>query len=354
MHQDVSTQREPIVDSTLEVHGDFRLRYEHTSEHAGLRDRSRGVLRGRLGATWGVSDTTILGARIDTGDPDDPNSVDVSLGNFFDNLDVSLDQLYAAYTGKNLFATGGKFPNPLARTDLVWDSDVNPYGAAGRYQFLDSDRLAVAVTGIYALVDEQTEFDDSTMTGGQLSFRYRGRGPWSAGFDAAYYDYEIGSLVNTDAGDIRGNNLTPGGTAYLSDFDLLNLIATARFAGFGERWTIDVIADYVRNLGANVPEDTGYGIDLFVGDTAAIGNVQFRYGYAVAETDAVLAAFSHDNTTYPTNYRQHTLEVAYRAMDKTWLYLTTYRYRRENFGLLEQPGDDDWVSRIRLNLHYQF
>ncbi|MCG8369170.1 MAG: putative porin [Proteobacteria bacterium] len=344
----------PPDDTAVEISGDFRVRYENTSEHAGLRERNRGVIRGRLGADWDVNDNVVLGTRIGTGDPDDPNSTDISMGNFLDDLDLSLDRLYVAYERGKVFATAGKFANPFVRTSLVWDSDVNPYGVAGRYRFYASDRASASVTGIYALVDEQTIAGDSTMAGAQLSLRWHPDTDWALGLHGAYYDYSIGSLDNADRGDLRGNNVTPGGARYVSDFRLLNLTGSVMHSGIGERWPLALTLDYVRNLGARVPEDTGWGVDLHLGRTSRPGDLQFRYGYAVAETDAVLAAFSHDNTTYSTNYRQHTLELGYLLQEKTGLYLTTYLYRRDAAPVAGQAGDDDWVSRVRMNLHYTF
>ncbi len=70
--------------------------------------------------------------------------------------------------------------------------------------------------------------------------------------------------------------------------------------------------------------------------------------------DAVLAAFSHDNTTYATNYQQHALDVDYAVSLQSVLNLTAYYYRRKDFALAVQPGDNDFITRLRLNLQYSF
>lgn len=119
--------------SALDVSGDFRLRYEHTSDHAGDPARDRGVLRARLGASYALNGRFIVGGRLTTGDPDDPNSVDVTMDEFTDDLDVSLDRAYVRYGFDDFQLVGGKFAKPFTSTELVWDGDVNPYGVAGRY-----------------------------------------------------------------------------------------------------------------------------------------------------------------------------------------------------------------------------
>lgn len=340
--------------SELRFNGDLRVRYENTSAHAGARSRNRGVIRGRLGAAYAVDDSTTLGARITTGDPDDPNSTDVTMGNFNDDLDVSLDQLYVRFQSRNGVAALGKFTNPFARTDLVWDSDVNPYGAAAQFEFFDTGSTAASATVIYALIDEQTVLRDSTMAGMQMSLHTNRANDWSLGLHGAYYDYSIGSLANAGSGDTRGNNVTPDGNHFVSDFRLLNFTGTFLHENLIPNWPLKVTADIVRNLGARVPEDTGYSLDFEMGQSVQTGDLLFRYGFAVAETDAVFAAFSHDNTSYSTNYRQHTLEFGYRARENLAMYLTAYHYKRNDFDLTGQPGINDWVSRIRMNLHYHF
>jgi hypothetical protein len=341
-------------DPALDVSGDFRLRYEHTTGHAGVPARDRGVLRGRLGASYAVNDRFTVGARIATGDPDDPNSTDITLDEFVDDLTVSLDQAYARYRFDDLEIVGGKFANPFARTELIWDGDVNPYGLAGSHTLYQGADTAVRVTGIYSIVDEQIAAQGSDMLGAQVSLDLRPAADWQFGFDAAYYDYEIGSLLAADSGDTRDNNLTPDGGAYLSDFDLLDFVVRMGYSGFSSGWPLHVVGDYVRNLGAVVPEDAGWSLDFSFGELGETGDLRFGYGYAVAETDAVLAAFSHDNTTYATNYREHTISVDYLAFDDTFLNLTGYLYRRDNSALSDQVGDNDWLSRVRLNLQFSF
>lgn len=340
----------------LDVSGDFRLRYENTSSDAGVPARNRGVLRGRLGASYRLDDRFTLGARLTTGDPDDPNSSDVTMGNFTDDLSVSLDQAYARFEHGGFELVGGKFAKPFASTDLVWDGDVNPYGVAGSTALYAGRAVTVDATVLYSIVDEQIGAGDSDMAGGQLSLNLQPAPDWRFGVDAGYFDYTVGSLLAADAGDTRGNNViaASGGTAYLSDFDLLDVIVRMDYLGLESGRPLSITGDYVRNLGARVPEDSGYAFDVSLGELGEAGDWRVGYGYAVAETDAVLAAFSHDNTTYSTNYRQHTLAVDYMPFDHTYLNLTGYLYRRKDFALVDQPGGNDDVSRIRLNLQYRF
>lgn len=338
----------------LRPFGDFRLRYESTSGEQGRPDRDQGVLRARLGATYAVNDFITLGGRIVTGDPGDPNSTDVTLGNFVDDLDVSLDQAYATFQSGGLTLTGGKFANPFLNTELVWDGDVNPQGVMAGYRFPIIGSFTAGATGLYFLVDEDTVGPDSAMAGGQAHIEIMPAEDWRLLLAGAYYDYDLDGLRNADSGDIRGNLLSPGGSSYRSDFNLADAIGAVEYRGLGQRWPVRLTVDYVHNLGAETGEDEGAAFELSLGRAQEAGEFRFSYGYSWAETDAVLAAFSHDNTTLATNYRQHTLNLDYVPWDKLLLNLTWYLYRADEQLTVAGPDPDDLIHRLRLNVSVSF
>jgi hypothetical protein len=334
------------------VTGDFRLRYESNFGDDDARNRGRGVLRARLRPAYALNDWLTLGGQIATGDPDDPNSTDITLSSFDDDLQVSLDQAYARLTFGNVILYGGKIPQPFVRTELVWDGDVSPQGISAAYKTPVAGG-SLKATGLYFLVDESVAGPDSDMIGVQLGFDTAADAPWRVELAAGYYDYSLRSVAGADSGDLRSNLLRTDGR-YLSDFDLFDAIAAVTYQGFGERWPIRLVGDYVKNLGAATDADTGLSADLLVGRASAPGDWRIGYGYAVAETDAVLAAFSHDNTNIATNYRQHTLTFDYVPRPHLLLNATFYHYRpyRAVDAGSNDPGD--WLDRLRLNLLVSF
>jgi hypothetical protein len=62
-----------------------------------------------------------------------------------------------------------------------------------------------------------------------------------------------------------------------------------------------------------------------------------------------LAAFSHDNTTFATNYRQHTGTIDYLLLQDFLLNATLYVFRR-----LETLENNPWITRLRLNAMVRF
>mgnify|MGYP001433269191 CR=1 FL=1 len=335
----------------LSVSGDARLRYEYNNASDGQRNDSRGVVRARLAARYQLSPTLEIGARMVTGDPDDPNSADVSLSNFADDLQVSLDQLFARKSLGNLTLTGGKFANPFRRTDLVWDGDVNPQGVAAQYEAYESASTRLAGSVLYFPIERSVAGADSTAQGGQITLDTQASKNWAFGLAAGYYDYDIEAVATANSGDIRTNRLGIG-SGYMSDFDLVDIIASVNFAGLGERWPVSVQAEYVENLGAD-DYDTGYMLSASAGQTSTVGGLSIGYAYHVAEADAVFAAFAQDNIPLGSNYLQHAIGLTYALSDHVDLGTNIYAYRLKDIELGGLPNDD-WQQRIRVNLVAKF
>lgn len=333
--------------SRLALSGDLRVRYESNLGDRDARNRDRGVMRARLRGSYAVNDWLSIGAELDTGDPDDPNSTDTTLSGFDDDLDVSLSQAFVRGTFGGLQVQAGKFQLPFTRTELVWDGDVNPDGLSLAYSATLSSRFKLRASALYFLVDELATGPDSRMIGGQIAGDAMLSPAFRVELAGSYYDYTLRSLAGADAGDIRTNRFADG--RYVSDYDLLDIIGAATWSGLGARWPVRITVDYVRNFGADVGA-TGYGGDIGIGRAAAQGDWRFGYGYAEAGVDAVLAAFSHDNTAIATNYRQHTLGIDYVPRPKMTLNATFYRYRPKDALFAGTNEADDWLNRLRLNL----
>lgn len=334
-------------NTRLKVSGDLRLRAQGDYSDDDARSRDSAQVRARLGATYEATDRVTIGARLVTGDSDDPNSSDVQLSNFVDDLEFSLDLAYAKVSFGDLDLYGGKIPQPFARTDLVWDSDVNPQGLGAVYKRQLRDGSQLRFNSLFFIVDEQAVAADSTMVGAQVGWDSPVLGDWQYDFSIAYYDYRIGSLAGADSGDLRSNLLSPDGR-YLSDFDLGDVLIGVTWKGVGDRWPMRLLADYVKNFGAKTDADSGFGIDLSAGRVTQPGDWRVTYGYSTADTDAVLAAFSHDNIGIATNYRLHSLTLDYVPMPKTLLTAIWYHYRPDSTADAGANDVDDWLDRIRI------
>jgi hypothetical protein len=151
----------PITE--LELYGDVRLRYEYRGgqtdgdsplDRAGdgvaarndWQERERERYRIRLGLRGTLLDDWFFGIRLDTnqnprktyvtfGDDTSGSSTAANNGPFSkvgDGLNVG--QAYIGYRGfPDITLIGGKMPNPLVSTLLVWDPNINPEGLAEQW-----------------------------------------------------------------------------------------------------------------------------------------------------------------------------------------------------------------------------
>lgn len=138
----------PITE--LEIYGDARLRYEVRTGQAGLPDRitpagentqrNRARYRLRFGLRGTLADDWFFGLRLETSS--NPRSTNVTIGDeasggpFSKGSDgINVGQAYLGYKGfRDITLTGGRMPNPLVTTSMVWDADINPEGLAEQWK----------------------------------------------------------------------------------------------------------------------------------------------------------------------------------------------------------------------------
>jgi hypothetical protein len=334
-------------DSKLKISGDFRLRAQGDYSDSDGASRTSSQLRARLGATYALNDRVTIGGRLVTGDGDDPNSSDVQLSNWDDDLQISLDLAYAQLNFGDLKLYGGKIPNPLTRTDLVWDGDVNPQGISAAYKLPLSDEGVLRATGLFFSVDDQAAGPDSTMAGIQLGFDAPGYRGFKYDLSGGYYRYRLGSLAGADAGDWRSNRRNPDGSL-ASGYELVDVVAGLSWQGANEKWPVRIVGDYVKNLRAIDNQDAGYGVDVSLGRASKPGDWRFAYDYSQTDVDAVLAAYSNDNISIATNYILHALTVDYTPLPNTTISAIWYHYKPNDPLYAGSNQPDDWLDRVRF------
>lgn len=340
--------------SRLTLSGDIRVRYETNFGARNTPDRSRGVMRARLRGAYALNDWLNVGAQLVTGDPNDPNTTDVTLTRFNDKLSVSLDQMYLRAKFGNLQIDAGKIVLPFTKTEMVWDGDVAPQGISAAFQVPLGADTRLKASGLYFLIDEAVAGRDSAMLGAQLALDFPLHNDLKIELAAGYYDYRLNSLAGGDAGDFRTNRFRNG--RYLSDFNLLDLFGAMTWQGLGPKWPVRLVGNYVKNLGAADGEDSGYTVEVALGRTGKAHDWRIGYGYAQTDVDAVLAAFSNDNddSSIATNYFQHALSVDYTVNPHLIVTATGYRYRPKNPLFAGASDPAIWLNRVRFNALVSF
>jgi hypothetical protein len=285
--------------------GDVRLRAEpfFGGPADESLDRVRERLRVRFNAIADLGSQFRAGLTLASGDLNDPISTNQTLTGFYTRKPVALDQAFVEFKPhqfKALTLIGGKFRYPWYNTELTWDKDLNPEGAAQTLAFkLDTPVLKRIVLVGFELPFAEvagTASDAKRITqqityGGQLqtSWQLGSRAVLSA--YSAFYDYRgadnialalaragaknpqtplTGALPLGSGNPVQDSTytttattvVTVGGTSYptgvtaitnaqfASKFSLFDNIARLDIDTGRARFPLSFIGDYVQNMGA--------------------------------------------------------------------------------------------------------
>ena len=115
--------------------GDIRLRAEPFFGGPSdlSQDRARARIRARFNVLADLGSQFRAGITLASGDINDPTSTNQTLTGFYTRKPVALDQAFIEFRPsgfKALTLVGGKFRYPWFNTELTWDKDLNPEGAA--------------------------------------------------------------------------------------------------------------------------------------------------------------------------------------------------------------------------------
>ena len=115
--------------------GDVRLRAEPFFGGPADQslDRARSRIRARFNAIADLGSQFRAGITLASGDVNDPTSTNANVTGFYTRKAVALDQAFVEFRPsafQPLTLVGGKFRYPWFNTELTWDKDLNPEGAA--------------------------------------------------------------------------------------------------------------------------------------------------------------------------------------------------------------------------------
>jgi hypothetical protein len=291
--------------------GDIRLRAEPI--WGGPADesleRARGRVRVRFNALADLGEQFRTGITLASGDVNDPTTTNQNLTGFYTRKAVALDQAFVEFTPKqfkSFTVVGGKFRYPWYNTELTWDKDLNPEGAAQTLGF----KLDTPVLKKFALVGFELPFAEVASTvsatdkrvlqqityGGQLQTAWQLGPRVTLSAYSGFYDFRGADFVALALAKASSKNpqtpstgllplgvgnpvqnstytttattiVTVGGTAYptgvssvsnaqfASKFILFDNIARFDINTGSARFPLAFIGDYVQNMGAcgNVP-----------------------------------------------------------------------------------------------------
>jgi hypothetical protein len=291
--------------------GDIRLRDEPFFGGPSNQslDQNRERFRLRFNVNAKLNDDFGGGFSLASGDINDPTSTNQTATGFYTRKAIGIDKAFVDYTPhefSSLTLIGGKFSYPWYNTELTWDKDLNPEGAAETLAFnLNSTPVLKKIafvgfelpfTQVAGLSVTNQSAVASVVYGGQVQTVWQLAKWLKFGAYTGFYNYHnadpialalakassknpqtpltgllplgTGNTVqNSIVTTTATNEVTVGGTSYptgvttvtsaqfASKFGLFDSLARFDITTPSDKWPIAFIGDYVQNTEAcaNVP-----------------------------------------------------------------------------------------------------
>ncbi len=291
----------------------FRVEFmvnEHFAENDTTWDddyRLRFRTRLRFGGEYVASDQITLGFRLSTGDANHPSSAWSTLDDDFRRDPINVDRAYVNVQPFDpIQLRVGLIANPLFRaTEMVWDNDVSPAGAAEILRFGDLELVA----GQFVLreirdleADNNKEKSFLLMHGGSYTFG----GPTTVrvgGFHYVYSDADVIAQaldVGLITSDLGTNRVSPvASDLFFSYYNILGGSFTVSSRNIRVAGEFSVNTAYGRDDTAGPayanPENIAAGGILSFGRQDEPWDVQVDLGFFHIEADAVIAVYNSDN-----------------------------------------------------------
>ena len=294
---------QPSWLARLKFHGDLRLRSEVVDNSAQAARQYRGRIRARAGVEAAVNGAWTAGLGLASGSSSDSRSTNQTLTSNFSKKGLWLDYAYAEYRAGGFAFDGGRMHNPLwTSSDMLWDGDINPEGAAFRLASRAKTGFRPFAAAAWFALDESTAgVSDPFLAAAQAGLAWSGAGGLDFKAALTYYDFagvkgygELANRPSTACGYIKANTLAGQGYRYSYDPVTLDLELNKGFA------PLPVLkADYLGLFGGAVKAtdhsagSTGWIAGFRFGQRQAeeAGRWQFRFSQRRLEADAWLDTY---------------------------------------------------------------
>lgn len=207
----------------ISISGDIRVREEpwFNGPTDGSLDRARARVRARINFLADLGEQFQAGLSLASGDVYDPISTNSTLGVFYVRKPIAIDQAFVSYKPdefKPLTFTAGKFRYPWYNTELTWDKDLNPEGAAETFNFpLENIPVLkrIAIIGFQLPFAEVTPYGttsknivQSMVYGTQLQTNWQLLPHLQLSAYVGYYDYQNADAIAVALGKASTKNPT--------------------------------------------------------------------------------------------------------------------------------------------------
>ena len=260
----------------------------------------------------------------------------------YDSRDARLDLAFARIDPVRwLRLEGGRFEMPVRLTEMLWDRDLRPQGAALTLAHRDAagvDRFsltALGAKGSHVFEDDEVKM---LIVSGQATFA--GQADSSLQLIGSFVAWDDVTGLETM---IRRQNTRVAGQL-VQDYRVVDLQVRIHPA-FDP--PLQLIADYGWNTAVD-EQNKGLWLAAVIGSLKT-ARARAEYTYAKVDKDATLAAYATDDFFWATGWEGHRGELALKASEKGSFHLVGQLQRFKD-GPLEQR--DHWVKRLRLELRF--
>ena len=378
--------------TSLHFQGDVRARYESfhlpndqvPGSSTVALDRHRFRYRLRFGAVAGFWDNLQAGFRLTSGEASatggDPLSGNTTFNNNASKKYVYIDLAYGKWTAVNnrqwtVVLTGGKMENPFVTSDLVFDKDYTPEGAALHLVHRLSDIHSVVLNGGGFVLNELGgSSHDSYLVGVQT----RWEALWALNFQtslgAAWFG--ISDVQNLSSGQVfnsnRGNTRTAaGGLMHHYNpvyFDFAATYTLEKFWRYPNPFPIRLEADYLHNPAVQ-DENYGWSAGITLGKAGKRGLWELSYRYKHLGADAffeelvdsdfggfygVAPAGGAAGYGTGTNVRGHIVRLQYSPFDSTTIAITYYLCDLINSYAAPGARASSDAGRLQVDVSWKF
>ncbi|HEY7510324.1 MAG TPA: putative porin [Vicinamibacteria bacterium] len=257
--------------------------------------------------------------------------------------DTRLDLAFASLKPAEwLRIEGGRFPMPIAFTEMIWDRDIRPQGAAvhlggGGSRFGVS---ALAARGSHAYEDDETEM---LILSASLGSPPEARTKLE--LVASYLLFRETAAL--EPAIRRQNTRAAAGGPLALDYHVLDGVLRLRNEGVMP-WQI--AADVCFNTAADA-DRVGVWLALVLGSTRTARS-RFEYTYAKVDKDATLAAYATDDFFWGTGWEGHRGDVGVRLYEGVALHAVGQLQRFKDSARAEER--DHWLKRYRVELRVTY
>ena len=344
---------------SVEVKLDGLLRQEWTDTITFIEnDRALGRLRPRVEIgvgrfLLGVGGDFVYGSDENTVPPPNLAALPLLRDNY-DSRDARLDLAFVrAQPNGWLRLHAGRFAMPVRLTEMIWDRELRPQGAALTLEAADRGPFKrLAVTGLGARGSHVFPAGGAFDFGGRETL-------WTASASAlagageratvellASYVTDSG-LEHVDPRLRRQNTRVSAGGPLARDYDVVDLVARYNREG---RVELQLVADYCWNTAVD-SANKGVWLAAVLGSTRT-ARASLEYTFARVDPDATLAAFAADDFLWETGWEGHRADLGFRLREHYALHGVAQRQR---FKDAPRVADRDlWLDRYRVELRIRY